>query len=214
MNIIELIKNTDDYLLQMIEANLLTTYIILFVIIFLESGVILFPFLPGDGLLFSIGVVSAISPLNIFIIIPLLILASIFGFLFNYQMGFLFGTWLTNNNFTIINKYYEKTKVFISKNGSKAVVISRFFPIVRTYIPFVAGAVTMNYKVFVKKTVFGAVLWISFFTISGYTLGEIDWIKKNYGFIFLGLIILTLIPFFLQLSKSLFYWLKIMTLKK
>lgn len=204
MELIELISNTDDFLVQLVETNLMLTYFILFVIIFSESGIILCPFLPGDGLLFSIGVIAAITPLSIYIVIPLLIFAAIVGYLFNYQMGRIFGEWIMQKDIAFVNKAYGKTNIFIAKNGSRAIVLSRFFPIVRTYLPFVAGAVNMNYSTFLRQTILGSFIWVCLFILSGFFLGEIPWVKENYGVIFLGLIILTLTPFIIQLLRTLF----------
>lgn len=202
-SLLELISNTDDFLLQSIEANIVATYAILFLIIFLESGIILFPFLPGDGLLFSIGVVATITPLDIYIILPLLIISAIAGFIVNYKLGTVFGRWVLQQKYTPINVAYENTRSFMSKHGEKAVIISRFFPIVRTYLPFVAGVVQMKYSVFLKQTIIGAVIWVSLFVCTGYFLGEMPWVKRNYGLIFLGLIILTIIPLLVHILKGL-----------
>ncbi len=202
-SLIELISNTDDFLLQSIEANIVATYIILFLIIFLESGVILFPFLPGDGLLFSVGVVATITPLDIYIILPLLMISAIAGFIVNYKSGSVFGKWIIQKKYSSINIAYDNTRDFMSKHGKTAVVLSRFFPIIRTYLPFAAGIVHMKYDVFLKQTILGAVIWVSLFVCSGYFLGEVPWVKENYGLIFLGLIILTIIPLLVQMLKGL-----------
>ncbi len=201
MDLIDLISNTDEYLIEQVTANLILTYLILFAIIFSESGIILCPFLPGDGLLFSIGVVTAVTPLNIYIIIPLLSLAAILGYLFNYRLGSTFGRWILDRDIETIRKAYYKTDIFMRDHGGKAVIISRFFPIVRTYVPFVAGAVQMNYKLFRRQTVVGGVLWVSLFCLTGFFTGEIPWVKANYGLIFLGLIILTILPFLFKVFK-------------
>lgn len=203
MDLFELISNTDEFLIRSIGSNLLLTYFILFAIIFAESGIILFPYLPGDGLLFSVGVVTATTALDIYIVIPILILAAILGFLFNYRMGKFFGVWVSRKDNPYLRRSFKKTEVFIANYGQNAVIISRFFPIVRTYLPFIAGAVHMDFGVFLRQTVLGGVLWVCFFVLTGFFTGEIPWVKANYGLIFLGLVVLTLIPLFLQLFKTL-----------
>ncbi|MDC6350285.1 VTT domain-containing protein [Zeaxanthinibacter sp. PT1] len=203
MDLIDLIGNTDEYLIEQVTANLVLTYLILFAIIFSESGIILCPFLPGDGLLFSIGVVATVSPLNIYIVIPLLSLAAILGYLFNYHLGRSFGRWILERDYKTIRRAYSKTEIFMKDHGQKAVIISRFFPIVRTYVPFVAGVVQMNYGVFRRQTFVGGVLWVSIFCLTGFFTGEIPWVKENYGLIFLGLVVLTMLPFLFQVLKML-----------
>lgn len=200
----ELISRTDDFLIDSIASNITLTYIILFAIIFSESGIIIFPFLPGDGLLFSIGVVATFTPLNLYIAIPLLILAAILGFLLNYKLGAIFGKWVIQKNIPFVKKSFHKTAVFMTNHGSSAVIFSRFFPIVRTYLPFIAGMVKMNFKDFYKKTILGAFLWVLLFVFTGYFTGEIPWVKENYGIIFLGLIVVSIVPLFVQLIKNLF----------
>lgn len=202
MDIIELISHTDDYLKLLVESNLKITYLLLFLIIFAESGLIIFPFLPGDGLLFSVGVISAITPLNLYLIIPLLILAAILGYSTNYKLGVYFGEWLLNKNYSFVKKPYKKTSTFLKKNGKRALILSRFFPVVRTYIPFVAGVVRMNYPTFLLQNIVGGVSWITSLVLAGYFLGEIQWVKDHYGHIFLGLIIFTLLPLILELMRS------------
>jgi membrane-associated protein len=210
MDLTELLLHTDDYLIQQAEANLLITYLILFLIIFAESGSIFFPFLPGDGLLFSAGVVASATQLNVYFLLPLLILAAILGFIVNYKTGIWIGSRLINKKYPIFHRYYMPTKTFLDKHGKYSVIICRFFPIVRTYLPFVAGVVRMDYRYFVRYTVVGAFLWVSLFITVGFLLGEIPWVTENYGMIFLILILLTLLPLFVafvRLTLSL-VWLK------
>ncbi|GGD57991.1 VTT domain-containing protein [Muriicola marianensis] len=199
MELFELISNTDDFLIRQVESNLLLTYFILFSIIFSESGIIFCPFLPGDGLLFSVGVVAAVTPLNIYIVVPCLISAAILGYLFNYKMGTLFGRWAFKKENRFLRRSLERTDEFMLKYGSRAVIISRFFPVVRTYIPFFAGAVKMDYQLFTRQSIMGAVLWVCLFTFTGFITGEIPWVKENYGLIFLGLVLVTLLPLLYQL---------------
>lgn len=195
MDLFELITHTDDYLRALIASNLALAYLVIFMIIYCESAFITFPFLPGDGLLFSVGVVAASSPLDVALIIPLLIVAAVVGNLTNYWLGLRFGKWVLTKNNRLVHNYYESAHAFIGKNGEKAVVIGRFFPVIRTYLPFVAGIVAMPYASFFRLSVIGAIVWVLFFTLVGNLLGEVPWVRENYGLIFLGLIVITLLPF-------------------
>ena len=194
MDLLELIMQTDEFLTRQVAANIILAYVLIFVIIFAESGIILCPFLPGDGFLFSVGVIAASTDLNFYIVVPICILAAILGYLINYYLGEAIGNRLLEKNYNWFRRFYEQTHRFMEIRGSNAVILSRFFPIVRTYFPFVAGMVGMEYKTFVRYTVVGAVLWVLIFTLTGFMVGEIPWVQQNYGLIFLGLVILTLIP--------------------
>lgn len=204
-NLIEIIVHTDDALLAIVAENVLLAYTILFLIIMLETGLIVFPFLPGDGLLFSAGVVAASTNLNVWILLLLLIIAAIVGNLINYTFGNILGHKLKNSSNFVIKKFLKqlsKAEDFYIKQGEKAIVFGRFLPVIRTYIPFFAGMVQMNFKLFAKYTLIGAVSWISSFLLLGFFIGEVPWVKNNYGIIFIGLIIVTLIPLVLTLGKS------------
>lgn len=198
MDLLELITQTDDYLNGLIATNLIVAYLVIFLIIYCESAFIAFPFLPGDGLLFSVGVVSAATPLNIVLIIILLIAAAVLGNLTNYGLGLRFGKWVLTRQNRIVANYYGQAHEFMDKNGEKAVIIGRFFPIIRTYLPFVAGMVAMPYRSFFRLSIIGATAWVMSFALAGNLLGEVPWVRENYGMIFLGLIIITLLPFLLK----------------
>jgi len=182
--------------------------VILFVIIFLETGTVFFPFLPGDGLLFSAGVITASTALNIVWLVPLLILAAVLGNLSNYLVGSFFGKNLEKSQNRFVQKYLMKyiiqTRYFYEKHGAKSIVIGRFFPVIRTYIPFFAGLSGFKYHVFFVYTIIGSALWVPFFSLTGYFIGENVWVKENYLVIFLGLIIVTLIPFFYNVIRLIF----------
>jgi len=204
----EIVLHTDDYLMRIVAENVIEAYIILFVVIFLETGTVFFPFLPGDGLLFSAGVITASTALNIVWLVPILILAAVLGNLSNYFVGSFFGKNLEKSQNHFVQKYLLKymilTRHFYDKHGAKSIVIGRFFPVIRTYIPFFAGLSGFKYHVFIIFTIIGSILWVPFFTLTGYFIGENAWVKENYLIIFLGLIIVTLIPFFYNVIKLIF----------
>lgn len=204
--LIEIIVHTDDALLAIVSENILLAYTLLFLIIMLETGFIVFPFLPGDGLLFSAGVVAASTDLNVWILLITLMIAAILGNMANYYMGNLLGDkFKQSDNYFVKNwliKHLPKAQEFYDKHGEKAIIFGRFLPIVRTYIPFLAGVVKMEKQLFIKNTIFGAVAWISIFLLLGFFVGEIVWVKNNYGLIFIGLIIITLLPLLFSLLKK------------
>jgi membrane-associated protein len=206
--IYEILFHTNEALYSIVSNNVLEAYVVLFLIIFLETGLIVFPFLPGDGLLFSAGVIAASSKLNVAVLVPILIIAAILGNHFNYGIGKLIGERIEHSQNKLVKKYLVKsiieTRKFYQKYGKRSIIIGRFFPVIRTYIPFLAGTVKFNYSEFGTDTIIGSALWVPFFTLTGYFLGEIPWIKDNFELIFLGLIIVTLIPFFITAAKLAF----------
>jgi len=206
--ILEIILHTDDALLSLAAENVNKAYLILILLIMLETGLIIFPFLPGDGLLFSAGVVAASTDIDIRVLVVLLIFAAILGNLINYNFGKFLGVkFRKSKNYFIQNrlmKYMPQAEEFYKKHGGRAIIIGRFFPIIRTYIPFLAGIVKMHNKVFITNTIIGAVSWILLFSLTGFFVGEIEWVKNNYGFIFLLLILFTVIPFIYAFIKQKF----------
>jgi membrane-associated protein len=204
--IYEILFHTNEALFAIVSENVWEAYLILFLIIFLETGLIIFPFLPGDGLLFSAGVIAASSEMSILLLVPILILAAILGNHFNYSIGKQIGNKIEKSQNKLVQKYLVKsiiqTRKFYLKHGKKSIIIGRFFPVIRTYIPFFAGTVKFDFQMFKSYTIIGSVIWVPFFTLSGYFLGELPWIKNNFEIIFLGLIIVTLIPFFYAAIKT------------
>ncbi|HNX55008.1 MAG TPA: VTT domain-containing protein [Prolixibacteraceae bacterium] len=207
--IYHILFHTNEAIFSLVSENVWEAYLLLFLIIFLETGLIVFPFLPGDGLLFSAGVIAASSDMSIWVLVPLLIVAAIIGNHFNYQIGLAIGHRIEHSQRKLIKKYLvpsiEKTRHFYQKHGKKSIIIGRFFPVIRTYIPFFAGTASFNFPIFKQYTIIGSVIWVPFFTLTGYFLGEITWVKDNFELIFLGLIVVTLIPFFYAAIKTLLF---------
>ncbi len=196
--VIEILLHTDDAIKEIVARNIFEAYIVLFLVIFAETGFIFFPFLPGDGLLFSAGVIAASTELSIIFLVPVLIIAAITGNITNYSVGRFFGKGLERSKNRFIQnhlmKYLIQTRYFYDKHGEKSIIIGRFFPVIRTYIPFFAGLSGFTFKNFSFSTIAGAMLWVPLFSLTGYFLGTIPWVKENYLVIFGGLIIMTLIP--------------------
>ncbi len=174
-------------------------YLILFLVIFCETGLVITPFLPGDSLLFAVGALSAASPhFDIKIFIPLLIAASILGDSTNYWLGRIFGrkAFETKHRFSRFfnKKHLRQTEEFYEKRGVLAVFLARFAPIIRTFAPFVAGITIMPYKKFATYSVLGSITWVGIFCLAGYFFGQIPFIQKNFTLLVLGIIGFSLAP--------------------
>lgn len=195
MEIINFILHVDDYLASFISQYGLWVYAILFLIIFVETGLIVMPFLPGDSLLFAAGMFCAAGLLNPWVLVLLLIVAAISGDQLNYFIGSKVGRKVYDWDSRWLKKDHLKlAEHFFIEHGGKSVVLARFMPIVRTFVPFVAGVSHMPYRKFVFFNVIGAVLWINIFIWLGYSLGNIAWIKDNVTTISLVIIVLSILP--------------------
>ncbi|NJN93767.1 MAG: DedA family protein [Anaerolineales bacterium] len=187
-----------DEILPQITSNYGTwTYAILFLIIFLETGVVVTPFLPGDSLLFAAGAVAALdnSGLNVVFLFVLLTIAAILGDTANYWIGHTIGPRAFSGTIPFLKKeYLERTHQFYEKYGGKAIVLARFVPIVRTFAPFVAGIGSMNYSRFIFYNIFGGVLWCAIFIFLGYFFGNLPFVKKNFELVIIVIILISLLP--------------------
>jgi membrane-associated protein len=210
----EFIKLALDFFLHLdkhladILANYGTlTYGILFLIIFVETGLIVWPILPGDSLLFAAGsLAAATGQLDIKILIPLLIVAALLGDNVNYFVGKFFGAKIKSKDKILFFKrqYVTDTEAFYAKHGGKTVIMARFIPIVRTIAPFVAGAGSMAYAKYIGFCITGAILWVAGVTTIGYMFGNIEIIKKNFEIVILAIIFISIIPILYQVLKSKF----------
>lgn len=185
-------------------------YLVLFLIIFAETGLVIMPFLPGDSLLFAAGALCAINPIDLRIdfLIPLLILASLIGDNLNYFVGFKYGrrAFETKHklSFMFSPKHLKATEEFYSKKGQWAVFLARFFPIIRTFAPFVAGLTKMPYKMFFRMSLLGSIAWVSVFTTAGYLFGQIPFVQKNFTVLVMSIIGLSVTPFLVGVIKKIF----------
>lgn len=183
-------------------------YLVLFLIIFAETGLVIMPFLPGDSLLFAAGALCSINPvdLRIELLIPLLIVASLIGDNLNYYIGLKFGrrAFETKHplSFMFSPKYLIMTEEFYQKKGAWAVSLARFFPIVRTFAPFVAGLTKMSYPTFLKMSCMGSIAWVSLFTTAGYLFGQIPFVQKNFTVLVMSIIGLSVTPFLVGLIRK------------
>jgi len=198
---IDLILHIDIHLAAIIQSYGSLTYALLFLIIFIETGLVLTPFLPGDSLLFAAGSFAAIGSLNIYLLLFLLTVAAILGDSLNYFIGYHFGQSVFNKSRFFHPEYLEKTKTFYEKYGRKTIILARFVPIVRTFAPFVAGIGKMNYSTFLLNNIIGGIAWVLLFVLGGYFLGGLSLVKENFSLFILMIIIVSLIPLLVELVK-------------
>lgn len=181
-------------------------YVILFLVIFIETGLVLMPFLPGDSLLFTAGLFARLGYLNIGFLFLLLFIAAVVGDNTNYWVGRKIGLKALQLKFKGKNlvkpEYLAKTHAFYEKYGTKTIIMARFVPIVRTFAPFTAGVAEMNYRKFLTFDILGGVLWIGSLTFAGYFLGEIPWIRKNIELVALGIIFISVLPIIFEIAKA------------
>ncbi|WP_139925599.1 DedA family protein [Hymenobacter sp. DG01] len=204
-HLIDFVLHLDKHLAEIIQDYGAWTYAILFLIIFVETGVVVLPFLPGDSLLFAAGSLAAMpaNGLNVWTMMGLLILAAVLGDTLNYHIGDFLGPRVFRENSRFLKReHLEKTQAFYQKHGAKTIIIARFIPIIRTFAPFVAGVGTMSYAKFLSYNVVGAVLWVVLLTGAGYFLGSIPWIQKNFGLFTIGIIVVSVLPAVFEFMKG------------
>lgn len=194
----------DKHLQALVAEYKSFTYVILFLIVFVETGLVVMPLLPGDSLLFAAGSIAAMdNTLNIFILIPLLICAALLGDNINYFIGSKFGTKVFDLNWKLLKReYLERTEQFYEKHGGYTLIMARFVPIVRTFAPFAAGLGTMSYRKFIGYCISGAVLWVTSISSAGYFFGKLPWVQKNFELVVFGIIGISLLPIVFQTIKA------------
>ncbi|MBA4349203.1 MAG: DedA family protein [Thermodesulfovibrio sp.] len=195
-NFIDFFIHLDRHLNIIIQNYGTLTYIILFLIIFCETGLVVTPILPGDSLLFVTGAFAAQGSLNAMLVWTLLSIAAVAGNIVNYQIGYLVGpkVFQKEDSRFFKKEYLERTHKFYEKHGGKTIVIARFLPIIRTFAPFVAGIGRMNYKRFSVYNIVGSVAWITTFVFGGYYFGNIPVVKQHLTLVILAIIIISVIP--------------------
>ena len=195
LQIVDFIVHIDVHLAQIIQDYNTWTYGILFAIVFAETGFVVTPFLPGDSLIFAAATFAAKGALNPWVIFITITTAGIIGDGVNYSIGHYIGPRVFSEDVRFLKReYLDKAHDFFEKHGGKAVVLARFMPIVRTFVPFVAGAGSMTYSKFVVYNVIGAVAWVGLFTTLGYFFGTIPAVEENFTFVIFAIIILSILP--------------------
>ncbi len=199
--IIDIFLHLDVHLGQVISEYGTLTYLILFAIIFCETGLVVMPFLPGDSLLFAAGAFAALGSLDLSLLLGILYLAPILGDSTNYWVGRFVGPKVQNSRW-VKREYIDKTHAFYEKHGGKTIVIARFMPIFRTFAPFVAGIGKMNYLRFLSFSVFGTLLWITICVVAGYFFGNIPFVKKNFSLVIFAIIGISVLPMAIHLLQD------------
>ncbi|MBC1230322.1 DedA family protein [Listeria booriae] len=205
--LISFIIHIDQHLVEIINTFGIWTYVIIFLIVFIETGLVIFPFLPGDSLLFAAGALAVLpgSDLNIFILLIVLWVAAVLGDTVNYHIGKKIGTSIPQDSWLgkVINQEkMDKAEAFFNKHGGKTIFIARFMPFIRTFAPFVAGASRMNYRYFLNYNVLGATVWVLLCTLAGYFFGNIPIVKENFSLVVLGIIFVSILPMIFSFIKS------------
>lgn len=204
-SLIDFILHIDDHLQEIVNNYQTWTYLILFLIIFAETGLVVTPFLPGDSLLFAAGAIIANpeNELNIFFMCGLLILAAVLGDFVNYEVGKYIGPKAFSGRYKLLKaEYLEKTQRFYDKHGGKTIIYARFVPIVRTFAPFVAGIGGMLYTRFASFNIIGAILWVVIFLFLGYFFGGIPVIQENFVLVIFTIIAISFAPPILEIIKE------------
>lgn len=200
ISIFENILHLDVTLATIVSNYGFLVYLILFLIIFCETGLVVTPFLPGDSLLFAAGAIASTGALKLYLLLPLLFIAAILGDALNYWIGHSINVRYRSASF--FNKdYFNRTVQFYRKHGGKTVVLARFVPIIRTFAPFVAGVTRMPYKNFTIYNIIGSFIWISLFMLGGYLFGNIPLVQENFSLVILMIIVLSIIPMVIEWIK-------------
>lgn len=203
--LIDFVLHIDVHLGQIISDYGLLTYAVLFVVIFIETGLVFTPFLPGDSLLFAAGAFAALGSLNIWILWLLLFVAAVLGDTANYWIGHFFGQQLiANPKVPIKAEHIEETNKFFEKHGGKTIIMARFVPIVRTFAPFVAGIGKMSYGKFISYNVIGGFAWVTIALFAGFFFGNIPYVKENFSLIVLLIVLISVLPMMVPLVMNQF----------
>ena len=205
MKIVDYFLNIDKYIEIIMQSYPLLTYLVLFGIIFIETGVVILPFLPGDSVLFAAGaIIAKTGAINPLIMLILFYLAAIIGDSTNYAIGHFLGDKIKERKKVrfIKMEYIDRTHAFFEKNGMSAITIARFVPIIRTFAPFVAGVSKMKYRIFLIYNIIGGVLWVSLMYGLGYFFGNISIVKENFSLIILAVIFISVIPIAIAFINS------------
>ena len=202
--LIDIFLHLDKYLGMVINNYGFETYLILFIIIFLETGLVVTPFLPGDSLIFTAAALAAMGMLNIYVLVGLLMVAAILGDTANYEIGRVFGNKLIKigGGKLIKQEHLDKTHAFYEKYGGKAIIFARFIPIVRTLAPFVAGIGKMHYKKFISFNAIGGILWVLGVSALGYFFGNMPVVKNNFELVVIAIILISIMPAIIEVLKS------------
>ena len=204
--LIDLFLHLDEHLHDIIQAYGTWTYGLLFAVIFMETGLVVTPFLPGDSLLFAAGTFASPAlgaPLNIGLLWLLLVVAAILGDTVNYWIGHFIGPRAFSGEIRFLKKeYLDRTHEFYERHGGKTIILARFVPIIRTFAPFVAGVGAMSYGHFITYNVVGGLLWVTLFTFGGYFFGNLPFVKDNFSLVVIAIILISVMPAVWEIWKE------------
>ncbi len=202
-HVLDIALHLDRYLNGIIQQYGVWTYAILFAVIFIETGFVVMPFLPGDSLLFAAGTFAALGALNPWLLFILMAIAAVAGDTANYWIGHAIGERAFTGEIKWLKKeYLDRTHAFFEKHGGKTIFLARFVPIVRTFAPFVAGVSEMTYGYFISFNVFGGIIWVALFTFAGYFFGNIPFVRKNFELVIVVIVLISLVPMGLEWWKA------------
>jgi membrane-associated protein len=205
--VIDVFLHLDKYLTQIISEYGTWTYLILFLVIFVETGLVVMPFLPGDSLLFAAGALAAnpANDLNVVLLMGLLFIAAFLGDTLNYTIGDYLGPKVFKRDYRFLKReYLLQTQAFYEKHGGKTIIFARFIPIIRTFAPFVAGVGTMKYGRFISYNIIGGFVWVVAFTMIGYFFGNLPVVKKNFTLVIFAIIFISILPPIIEFGKQKF----------
>lgn len=199
--LVDLFLHLDKHLSAVITQYGVWTYGLLFVVIFIETGLVVTPFLPGDSLLFAAGTFAALGSLNIWLLFLLLAAAAVLGDTVNYWVGHYLGARAYNIKW-IKREYLDRTSGFFDKYGRGTIFLARFVPIVRTFAPFVAGIGKMSYPAFISYNIFGGIVWVALFTFAGYFFGNIPFIRDHFSLVVIAIVLISVLPMVVEAVKA------------
>lgn len=199
--LVEMFLHLDEQLAMIISQYGTWTYAILFMIIFMETGFVVTPFLPGDSLLFAAGSFAALGSLNVWVLLILLSIAAVLGDTVNYWIGHYMGERAYQVKW-VKKEYLDRTHAFFEKHGGKTIFLARFVPIVRTFAPFVAGMGRMSYGYFFSYNVFGGLVWVFLFTLMGYFFGNLPFVQKNFELVIVAILLISVVPIVWEFFKA------------
>ena len=202
-SVLDFFLHLDEHLNQIVTTYGVWTHLILFAIVFAETGLVVTPFLPGDSLLFAAGALAALGSLDLWLLVVLLIGAAILGDSVNYWVGAWIGPRAFSGNVRFLRKdYLERTRAFYEKHGGKTIILARFVPIIRTFAPFVAGVGAMSYPRFIVYNIIGAVLWVGLFVPLGYFFGNMPTVKNNFSLVIFAIIGISVMPIAVEMFRA------------